>query len=272
MKTLLAVTTANQLKYTKLFLESYNEARPSNVDLVIVDDASEDGTVEHCKKEGIEIVSKSKPRGLTHSWNLAYKKFKENSYEYLILSNNDILAPQNAIEKLIECTKDNLIVGPLCNSKGVPFNPIQEVKNYLSSDHDDNDPTNFRLFQTRLVDTQKDSLQVEKINGFIFCLNRNIINYEYSEFELFDPRNKNIANEDELCEKVPSGKVICLKSFFFHYKGVSFKPFALEDGNYHLERNLTWKEASRLQKNKSFFILYKIWRKVKEAIGIGRKS
>lgn len=52
-KTLLAITTANQLWCTRLCIQSLEYIR-NDIDIVIFDDASNDGTVKFCKQKNIK--------------------------------------------------------------------------------------------------------------------------------------------------------------------------------------------------------------------------
>jgi glycosyltransferase involved in cell wall biosynthesis len=49
-----------------------------NFDIVIIDDNSEDGTIDKVQEHfpDVFVVGKQSPKGLTHSWNLAYQIFK----------------------------------------------------------------------------------------------------------------------------------------------------------------------------------------------------
>ena len=75
-KTLLAITTYNQLEYTKQCIGSIKKLDEVPFDIIIIDDCSSDGTVQWCKDNEIQIADKHKPMGAVHSWNVAYKFFK----------------------------------------------------------------------------------------------------------------------------------------------------------------------------------------------------
>jgi GT2 family glycosyltransferase len=264
-KTLLAITTANQLYYTKLCFDSLKKCDLRDVEVMIFDDASKDGTIEFCKKENIKIFEKDRPLGLTNSWNLAYSYFKEKGYQNLIIANNDVLIPPDSLNYLIDGLSEFSIVGPMSTRKGVFHQPLQSFDEYYQVDFDFTLPENYLKTQNVIEENKKGSgfIELPFVNGFFFAINRNVIHYEYSPTELFDPNNINIANEDELCNKVKEPKAVCIHSFIFHFKGVSFKDFTLPDG-YLLERNLTWEDAERLNQNKFEFQYYRLKRKLKK--------
>ena len=131
-KVLLAVTTYNQLEYTKIFYESFKQLDSNLCDLIIFDDCSTDETASWCKEVNIKVVTKQKGKGLTDSWNSAYKYFKEHGYEYLILANNDILIPKGAIEELCKTIDrwPGSMVTPITTEEGCGHNKVQSIDVY----------------------------------------------------------------------------------------------------------------------------------------------
>ena len=84
-----------------------------------------------------------------------------------------------------------------------------------------------------------DPIRMKMFNGFFFMMNRNIINYQYSDKELFDPKYVMTKNEDEFnwSNLIPNHDfpALCKTSFVFHYKGVTTKG--------DLRNNEKWKET-----------------------------
>ena len=267
MKILFAITTANQLDYTVKIIDSLNNCGINNTDIVIFDDASNDGTVVWCHKNKIEIITKEEPKGLTHSWNLAYKKFKSENYDHLILSNNDLIIPKNAIENLIEVNNKYTIAGPLSTLKGVGHQPLQDVRNYYNFEIDEYDFKNTQDIQNHLIQNplEKKNEHVDFINGFVFSMNRTIIEYELPDGNLFDPSNINVGNESELCERVKPLIGIALNAYIFHFKGVSFKDinFDKQPFTHNVYRDLNLHEAEQFKKNPLRKLLFKLKRKFK---------
>ena len=76
-------------------------------------------------------------------------------------------------------------------------------------------------------------------NGFFFMMDRNIINYEFSNKELFEPKFIMTKNEDEFnwAKLIPNNDFasVCKTSFVYHYKGVTAKG--------DLRDNAKWKET-----------------------------
>ena len=199
-KTLLVITTYNQSEYTKLCFDSLKKL-DDNFDVLVVDDYSTDNTVELCSEYGYEVITKSEGKGLTHSWNLGYQRFKrhwfcnsngmDDQYEYLIIANNDILIPNGAINELLESFYQwpySLIV-PLSTTYGAGSNAqFQSVENYYQGMAPScNDPNYYQEIQDRILDVREqtrksnnlymlDTCRMKMFNGFFFMMIRNIIN------------------------------------------------------------------------------------------------
>lgn len=262
-RALLAFTTANQLEYNIKGINSIMANKPDYIDVVVYDDASNDGTVDWCKDNDIPIVTKEKAQGLTHSWNLAYQKFKKEKYKHLIFSNSDIIVPKNALEAILRLNKKYIIVSPLSTKKGVGHQPKQDIRNYYNPSFDEYDFTNTDEIQKFINEHKIDSeyKEVDYINGFFFSVNRDIIQYEYSEHKLFHPENHNVGNEHELCERVTQPIAIALNAYIFHFKGISLEVTNLDNQSYeyNIYRDLNWQQAEKIKASS----WRKLWFKVK---------
>jgi len=250
-RTLLVITTYNQSKYTKLCFDSIRNIE-NDVDILVIDDCSTDDTIELCKEYNHEVIVKETGLGLTDSWNKGYVEFKDRKYDYFILANNDILIPNGAITELkntFEKWPFSMVV-PTSTTLGVGHNREQSIENYYDIAPDCNNPNYYQGIQDRILEGKKqiskannlfqlDPLRMKMFNGFFFMMNRNIINYQYSDKELFEPKYIMTKNEDEFnwSKLIPNDDfpAVCKTSFVFHYKGVTTKG--------DLRDNKKWKEA-----------------------------
>ncbi len=262
-RALLAFTTANQLQYNIKGIRSILKNKPDFIDVVVYDDASNDGTVDWCKSNDIPIITKDYAMGLTHSWNLAYQKFKKQNYKHLMFSNSDIIVPKNALEAILEQNEKYIIVSPLSTKIGVGHQPEQNIRNYYNPPFDEYDYSKTEEIQDFVIQNTlpEKSKEVDYINGFFFSVNRDIIEYEYSDTELFHPENHNVGNEHELCQRVSKPIGIVLNSYIFHFKGVSLEVTNLDDQSYeyNIYRDLNWQQAEKIKKSS----LRKLWFKIK---------
>tara|TARA_R110001583_G_scaffold75927_4_gene208505 strand:+ start:561 stop:1346 length:786 start_codon:yes stop_codon:yes gene_type:complete len=238
-KILLVITTYNESEYTKLCFDSLKKL-DDKFDVIVIDDCSTDDTVELCNEYGYEIITKEEGKGLTHSWNLGYNTFKRNKYDYLIIANNDILIPKGALGELVESFEQwpySLIV-PTSTTRGVGHNAqFQSIEQfYDKSGFNWDDPNFYQETQDTIFDIKKqitkdnnlyllDTTRMKMFNGFFFMMNRNILNYEYSDTELFEPKYVMTKNEDifNWSNLIPNNDfpAVCKTSFIFHYKGVT---------------------------------------------------
>ena len=232
MKILFVITTYNQSFYTKLCLESLMLIDNLNIDILVIDDCSTDGTKNICKNFNIKFLGKDKPCGLTDSWNIGYQYFKKNKYDILILSNNDILLPKYSLYEMISISIESPIICPLSNRKGIGNRKWQSVHEYYPfSKQFVDDQSNYQLVQKQIYDLNENRLnelspiRMKKFSGFFFLMNKEIEKFEYSKDFLFDPSKINVGNEDELNDRVLKGgsySLLCKKAFVYHFKGVSF--------------------------------------------------
>jgi len=253
-KTLLAITTYNQLKYTKYCVDSIEKLNEVPFDLMIIDDCSTDGTVEWCKKNNIEVVDKHKPMGLTHSWNMAYKYFKDNKeYEYIIISNNDVLIPKEAISELLKVVNrwHFSVVVPTSTVYGAGhtemYQGVENIYKSLSKELPKElliDPNNFQTIQDQILNIKREAIKdnnicgldprrIKLFNGFFFLMTRKVIEYENEDNTLFDSTKPIYKAEDEFnwSKLIPRDDfaAVCRTSFIYHFKGISTENFSLEN-------------------------------------------
>lgn len=219
-KTLLAITTYNQLKYTKLAEASIPKI--DGMDVVFVDDKSTDNTVSYLHSKGRAVIEKPKGAGLTDSWNIAYRKFKKESYDGLIISNNDVLFNKTLVN-LVNGLSNHEIVVPLTSRRGDACSrERQDVKTYYPrfryEDHPESHKT--ELHKLNIMEYKP----ITWMHGFCFGLNRKIIECELDENHLFNPKNINCHQEGEFYPRITKKGFksrVCLSCFVFHYTSKS---------------------------------------------------
>jgi len=153
MKTLLAITTYNQLEYTKKLIDTLKLLTVPNLDIIFIDDLSKDGTQEFIKSCGYKLIERNTPKGLTWSWNIAYRKFKNENYDYLLISNNDVLLCDNSVSNLINSCKDTQLSCPLSTKNGAGHNWREQSIHihYPKLEINVNDETKYLEVQKELI-------------------------------------------------------------------------------------------------------------------------
>ena len=218
MKDLLVITTCGALEYLEIALKSLNKR--GNFDILVIDDGSKKDVKTITEKYGGIFIGKEKGKGLTHSWNMGYKFFKDNNYDRCVLSNDDVIFPGDVPIDLFNGLDKYLIVGSLSSPVGCGGQPLQNVGMYIKTDRKYMDA---ETIQDQLQDTKKRFIEVSFINGFCFSFSKKILQYEFGENMLFNPANLNVGNEDELCRRIlPPQIAVSTKSYVFHFKNISF--------------------------------------------------
>ena len=246
-KLLFAITAYNDLKYTKICIDSLKSVTDIDFDIIIIDDYSDDDTVNWCKSKGYKVLERSKPLGLTYSWNEAYKYFKEHDYKYLVISNSDVIIPNGSLSELTKVLDryPSSTVVPLSTKKGVGHNPVQDIGNFypdlvgLAEN-----PNTCQMVQDSLLDIKNklkstkdlfrvDPFRMKHFNGFFFMFNRNVKKHEHKDGWIFNPKNLMTKNEDEfnwqMLLPVDDNAWVCRTSFIYHYKDMSCQDTKLKD-------------------------------------------
>lgn len=218
MKVLLTITTCNQLNYTKLCDQSLPDLK--NVDILYIDDASSDGTADYLNSKKRNIICKEEGVGLTDSWNIAYRRFKDLNYDGLFISNNDVILNEASIINMIDALNEYPLVCPLTSRKGAGHNHAwQDVNKYYKIPNNiDCDPDKH---ENLLHSLENNIVEMDRFNGFFFGVNRGIIKCQYDEKHLFKPTFPQSGQEGDLQNRLIKKPVVCTGSFVFHFKGVT---------------------------------------------------
>ncbi len=96
-KVLIGMLTFNLLHWTKVAVESVRSWH--DYDLLVVDNASTDGTQQWLKDNGVEYIEGRMP--VSAAQNVLNKRLRERDYEYLLLLNNDVALRYDTTDKLI---------------------------------------------------------------------------------------------------------------------------------------------------------------------------
>ena len=123
VKKVLVVVLTYNLKYlTAQMVDSIRSVH--NHDVLVIDNASDDGTAVWCKQRGIEVVSKKLP--VAYAWNMGLKMGYVNGYDYVLLCNNDILLGSDYINVTVETAERRgagAVTGQVINrADGTEFN------------------------------------------------------------------------------------------------------------------------------------------------------
>ncbi len=114
--TSIVILTYNQLDYTKITIDSIRKHTKKPYEIIVIDNASRDGTVEYLKaQKDIRAIFNEENLGFPAGCNQGVEIAKG---EYVVLLNNDVIVSDNWLEGLIECAESSPqigIVGPMSN-------------------------------------------------------------------------------------------------------------------------------------------------------------
>lgn len=113
---LVVVLTWNLLHKTREMVNSVRSFH--NYDIMIVDNASTDGTQEWAKRAGVECISQKCT--VPTAWNIGQKKALEGSYDYSLLCNNDCILSDTYIDTVVgvaERRKSYGVTGTVINAQ-----------------------------------------------------------------------------------------------------------------------------------------------------------
>jgi len=227
---LLVLTTAGRLKWLQGAVETFQKTLKDPLaiswSLLVVDDATpnEIGIRDFCRERNIAFITKEKPRGLVHSWNLAYQYFMKNGYKYCILSNDDVRFPRRFSKGILTGLRKFDVVGPVSNDPGVSkgqktgkFTTMQaKVENIDKVQHD----ISHKYHKADRFE------KVGAVNGFCFAFSRSAKKFEFKEDLLFNPKYANYEGEFDFCGRVHKRHgtaAICKVSYVYHYKRGTYR-------------------------------------------------
>jgi hypothetical protein len=238
---LLAITTSNVWNKTQLMLSSIFAVR-DKFDILVIDEKSNDGTVEMLAKYGVSVLNVPEVKGVTYNWNLAYSRFVNSSYENLFIVNNDVLLPDGAFhlleESLHQAGGDCDLVVPLSTVRGkgswggsesieVIFKLTQSQRRWVQQ------AQHYNTIQQVLLTLHKSNPKactrplgnhhLPGFSGFFFGFRRSVGGVAAFPSQLWKEDLRNLGQESDLWLRLnkTGGFKMCINacSFVYHYKG-----------------------------------------------------
>lgn len=233
------ILTYNQLKYTKECFESLYKYTRIKFELIVVDNASKDGTVEFLKKFASE---KNNVKLILNDVNLGFptavnQGLKEASGNYVVIANNDIVFTEEWLERLliaINKKPEYMIAGPISNvvsgfqiDKNARYSNIKEMEKYAAKVRAENKGKYFEFPRVAFLCALIKRELIDKLGGLD---------------ERFTPGN---FEDDDFCLRAQLAgykTIIVQDSFIHHYGSKSFTAEGVQ------------KYAERLKKNREIFV------------------
>lgn len=212
------VLTFNELKYTKMCLDSLVKYTGIPFELIIVDNGSTDGTGDYLKQFRSVIkdcplcmdyrtIFNRKNRGFAAGNN---QGIRVSTGRYVVLLNNDTVLTPNWLVNLVycgECISSSGIIGPRTNAVAskqlieVSYKDLEEMQRFARSF---NRTDSSRWFQ------------VDRLSAFCFVIKREVID----SIGLLDERFQiGIAEDDDYCIRARKAGYLlyCAGDTFIHH-------------------------------------------------------
>lgn len=230
----IVIPVYNQLDYTKQCLDSLANTVNQKVELIIVDNASSDGTYEYLSdynnsKINLVLIRNDENLGFPKAVN---RGIEETAGQYVLIANNDIIFNGNWLERMIEVAESNCkigLVGPISNEvsglqrdENAVYSSIEEMKEYAYSGNARN---------------KNQVLNFPRLAFLCTLIKREVINKIGGLDERFSPGN---YEDDDFClrAQLAGFKAVIAKDVFIHHFGSkSFKADGNEAYRKRLETN-----------------------------------
>jgi len=252
----IVILTYNQVEYTKLCVESIESFVSADHEIIFVDNASTDGTIEYLtsiveKKKNYSLIMNSENRGYAAGNNIGINAAEG---EFVLVMNNDILVTKGAVESLIHVLKDNeqtALTGPKTNFvKGrqldlkAEYGSVDELIKYAGLNSAQN---------------RGSTTQVEFLVGFMFLGKTRLM----KEVDGFD-ESFGIGNyeDNDLCRKLTGMGYdlrIAEDSFVHHFGHVSFNASDIDYNELIGKNKKIYEDKWKETKNEKDKITEKNW-------------
>ena len=233
------VLTYNGLKYNKEFLNSIDKHTRGSYEVIIVDNASTDGTIEFLKEiptkhDNYKLILNNENLGFPKAVNQA---IKISTGKYYLIANNDIVVTKGWLERMVKVAESDPmigIVGPISNAvSGVQLDKKALYKNI----------SEFPIYAAKIRKQNANQLmEFPRIAFLCTLIKREVIEKLGGLDERFSPGN---FEDDDFCLRAQLAgykSVIAKDVFIHHYGSKSFTANGIE------------KYAERLRINESIFV------------------
>lgn len=209
MLTSIVIPTCNGLPLLREAVASVRLQTKEPYELIVVDNGSDDGTLDYLRKETIDFISLPRNTGFPAACNTGLRLSRG---ERLLLLNNDVLVTQGWLGKLLACldhAPDVGIAGPLSN--------------FVSGAQQTDMPGSFIETAERLErENERVYESVNRVVGFCFLFKRDLMNRIGLLDERFTPGH---FEDDDYCYRARLAGyriMIARDTFIFHHGSASF--------------------------------------------------
>jgi GT2 family glycosyltransferase len=217
--TSIIIPTHNGLHLLRDCVQAVRQFTEESYELIVVDNASQDGTLEYCAEQGIYIVSLPYNRGFPAACNYGLRLARGDC---LVLLNNDVIVSHHWLSNMLNCLEsepERGIVGPMTNY----------VSGLQQSDLEYRDLPEFhRLTESLNLPDPAKWRDVRRLVGFCFAFKRELMDKIGLLDEQFSPGH---YEDDDYCyrARLAGYKLTIAGDVHVHHHGsASFKQYAPE--------------------------------------------
>ncbi|MFP7733915.1 glycosyltransferase [Priestia aryabhattai] len=244
MKTSIIILTHNQLEYTKKCIDSIRRYTKTHYEIIVVDNASSDGTVSYLQhQDDIKVIFNHENLGFAKANNQGYEIATGNTIVFL---NNDVVVTLGWLESMIDTlySSESIgMVGPVTNNiSGLQMIPVSYDQITLQGLQEFSSD-----YRRNVIGDIRKSL---RLVGFCLACKRTVLD----KIGLFD-ETFGIGNyeDDDLCLRaLEKGYELYIvqDAFIHHYGSVTFR-----EGNVDYTRLMNTNQT-KLQKKWGFSVNY----------------
>lgn len=212
--TSIIIPTLNEREILSNCIHSIQQFTKVPYEIIVVDNGSNDGTLEYCREQGITFISNADNRGFPAACNMGLKVACGDA---LLLLNNDVIVTHRWLTNMLHClysSKDIGIVGPLSN--------YASGKQQFDAGYRNIDQYHEMAWHFNRPDHKK-WIQVERIVGFCMLFKRELLDQIGYLDERFYPGH---YEDDDFCYRARNAGyrlMIAGDVFIHHYGSVSFR-------------------------------------------------
>jgi len=220
----------NQVEYTRKCIESLQKNCHQELEMILVNNGSTDGTAEYFDSvPGAKVIHNPKNLGVAKGWN---QGMALATGDYVLILNNDTIAGPDCIENLVRCAENHPeagIVVPRSNRIAGP----QMVEGFTWNSEDE-----IPLKAKRIQDQNELACwEFPRLKGFCMLIPRPVVQV----VGVFDEQYGfgNFEDDDYSCRVRYAGYTLLVAddSFLFHFGSVSFKDSGI-DWNKQMVENM----------------------------------
>lgn len=216
MKTSIIILTYNKLEYTKQCIDSIRKyTQPESYEMIVVDNNSNDGTVEWLKEQcDIKTIYNKENYGFPKGCN---QGIEVACGDNILLLNNDTIVTSNWLENLVTClysANEIGAVGPVTNS----CSNYQAIKvDYVNVDTMQEFAIKYNISKSQLWEERL------KLIGYCLLIRKAVVNEIGLLDERFSPGNFEDDDYSVRIRKAGYKLLLCKDTFIHHYGSTSFK-------------------------------------------------